>query len=103
MFLPPLWLMGLHFKSCVAVVTGDLISESIFNFVQSSKNEQNYSRVSPKIYHFSISFVIMSYQQIFYVNKQVDFFEGGTQLKISSEKISPFLVVGWDVLAIRIP
>ena len=38
-----------------------------------------------------------------YVNKQINSFEGGTQLKIPSEKNSPLLVVGWDVLAIRIP
>ena len=58
MFLYPLWLMGLHFKSCVAVVTGDLISESIFNFLQSSKKPKKkyLRRVSPKIDLFFYQF-----------------------------------------------
>ena len=108
MFVPPLWLMGLHFKSCVAVVIGGLISEDIFNIVQSSKDKQNYyKKFLQKLTYFSFNLVIMSYQEIWtnlvYLNKQVNFFEGGTQLKTSSEKNLPLLVVGWDALAIRIP
>ena len=102
MFLPPLWLMGLHFKSCVAVVTGGLISEDIFNIVQSSKNRTKFLEFLQKLTYFRNNVISTNINKS-YVNKQVNFFEGGTQLKMPSQKNSPLLVVGWDVLAIRIP